>query len=144
PAHVPPSLVVDFDLCDVELVDGDYHAGLKRLHERGVPDIFWTPRNGGHWVATRGEDIYEIFKDAQRFSSRELVVPRHRNARVPLPPIMLDPPEQAKYRSLFAPALSPKAVSALADGARHQAIDLIEGFYAKGECEFVADFAQHL
>jgi len=144
PPHVPESLVVDFDLYNVQVVDGDYHAGLKRLHDPGVPDIFWTPRNGGHWVATRGEDIYEIFKDSARFSSRQLVVPRHRNPPVPLPPIFLDPPEQAKYRSLFAPALSPKAVSPLGEGARALAIELIEGFYAKGECEFVGDFAQHL
>jgi cytochrome P450 len=71
-------------------------------------------------------------------------VPRHRNPAAPLPPIMLDPPEQAKYRSLFAPALSPKAVSPLGEGARALAIELIEGFRAKGECEFVGDFAQHL
>jgi len=144
PAHVPPALVVDFDLYNVQVEAGDYHAGLKKLHEPGVPDIFWTPRNGGHWVATRGDDIYHIFKDSEHFSSRQLVVPRHRNPAAPLPPIMLDPPEQAKYRSLFAPALSPKAVSPLGEGARALAIELIEGFRAKGECEFVGDFAQHL
>lgn len=144
PAHVPRTLVHDFDLYNVRVEDGDYHAGLKRLHEVGVPDIFWTPRNGGHWVATRGEDIYHIFKDAENFSSRQLVVPRERNPAIPLPPIFLDPPDQAKYRSLLAPALSPKAVSPLGEGARALAIGLIEGFYAKGECEFVGDFAQHL
>ncbi|HEY2927982.1 cytochrome P450 [Piscinibacter sp.] len=144
PPHVPAALVVDFDIYNVAVEDGDYHAALKRLHDPGVPDIFWTPRNGGHWVATRGEDIYHIFKDSEHFSSRQLVVPRHRNPAVPLPPIMLDPPEQAKYRSLFAPALSPKAVAPLGVGARALAIELIEGFYAKGECEFVGEFAQHL
>ena len=144
PPHVPAALVVDFDIYNVAVEDGDYHAALKRLHDPGVPDIFWTPRNGGHWVATRGEDIYHIFKDSEHFSSRQLVVPRHRNPAVPLPPIMLDPPEQAKYRSLFAPALSPKAVAPLGEGARALAIELIEGFYAKGECEFVGEFAQHL
>src|SRR5205814_1152062 len=45
---------------------------------------------------------------------------------------------------LFAPALSPKAVSPLGEGARALAVELIEGFYAKGECDFVRDFAQHL
>ena len=144
PAHVPQSLVHDFDLYNVEVEEGDYHAALKRLHEPGVPDIFWTPRNGGHWVATRGEDIYHIFKDAEHFSSRKLVVPRERNPVIALPPIFLDPPEQAKYRSLLAPALSPKAVSPLGESARALAVELIEGFYTAGECEFVGDFAQHL
>jgi cytochrome P450 len=145
PAHVPAQLVHDFDLYNVAVDNGDYHAALKRLHAPGVPDIFWTRCNGGHWVATRGEDIYEIFKDSERFSSKMLVVPRERNRiDFPLPPITLDPPEQAKYRMLIAPVLSPKAVAALADRARAQAIELIEGFYARGECEFVSEFAQHL
>jgi cytochrome P450 len=59
-------------------------------------------------VATRGEDIYEIFKDHERFSSRQLVVPKHHNAPVPLPPIMFDPPEQAKYRSLLRRRCRPR------------------------------------
>jgi len=143
PPHVPAALVHGFDLYNVEVADGDYHAALKRLHDPGIPDIFWTPKNGGHWVATRGEDIYEIFKDAQRFTSQKLVVPAERNTHR-MPPIFLDPPEHTKYRTLLSPLLSPKAVSALAGRAREQAIELIEGFYPRGRCEFVGEFAQHL
>jgi hypothetical protein len=29
----------------------------------------WTPRNGGHWPATRGSDIPEILKNFELFSS---------------------------------------------------------------------------
>lgn len=143
PSHVPSSLVHDFDLYAVEVEGGDYHGALKRLHDPGIPDIFWTPKNGGHWIATRGEDIYEIFKDSERFTSQKLVVPAERNTHR-LPPIFLDPPEHTKYRALISPVLSPKAVSALAARAREQAIELIEGFYPRGECEFVSEFAQHL
>jgi cytochrome P450 len=143
PQHVPSSLVHAFDLYNVEVEDDDYHAALKRLHSPGTPDIFWTPKNGGHWVATRGADIYEIFKDSERFTSRKLVVPAERNTHT-LPPISLDPPEHTKYRQLISPVLSPKAVSAMAQQAREQAIELIEGFYSRGECEFVSEFAQHL
>ena len=50
----------------------------------------------------------------------------------------------AKYRSLFAPALSPKAVAPLGENARALAVELIEGFRVRGECEFVSEFAQHL
>jgi cytochrome P450 len=143
PSYVPPELVHEFDVYNVEVENGDYHTAMKRLHAPGIPDIFWTPKNGGHWVATRGEDIYQIFKDAERFSSQKMVVPAERNNHK-LPPISLDPPEQAKYRVLISPPLSPKAVAPLAIQAREQAIELIEGFYAKGECEFVSEFAQHL
>ena len=55
PAHVPAELVFDFDVHDPPGAADDYHAALKQLHTLGVPDIFWTRRKGGHWVATRGE-----------------------------------------------------------------------------------------
>lgn len=143
PPHVPPALVHEFDLYNLEVQGGDYHAALKQLHAPGIPDIFWTPKNGGHWVATRGEDIYQIFKDSERFSSQKLVVPAERNTHK-LPPIFFDPPEHTKYRVLLSPVLSPKAVSVLAVQAREQAIALIEDLYPRGGCEFVGDFAQHL
>src|SRR6059058_2818866 len=142
PPHVPAALVVDFDLYDVQVEDGDYHAALKRLHEPGVPDIFWTPRNGGHWVATRGEDIYHIFKDYEHFSSEWSTVPLEDHGR--LPPIHFNPPDHAKYRNLIAPAFTPQAVGSLEEQARQMTLDLLDGFYARGECEFVSEFAQHL
>ena len=35
--------------------DTDVHLAWRALQQAG-PDIFWTPRNGGHWIATRAED----------------------------------------------------------------------------------------
>lgn len=48
PAHVSPELVVDFDFLHPVGADADPYLALKRLHDG--PDIFWTPRNEGHWV----------------------------------------------------------------------------------------------
>ena len=80
PPHVPEKLVVDFDIYNVPLQQGDYHLGLKQLHKPGIPDIFWSPRNGGHWIATRGDDIYHIFKEYQDFTSTKLQPPPSRTA----------------------------------------------------------------
>jgi cytochrome P450 len=142
PAHVPPDRVVDFDIYNPPGAADDYHLALKKLHDAAVPDIFWTPRNGGHWIATRGDDIYRIFKEYEHFSSRQLTVPLVDHA--PLPPIFFDPPEHTAYRALIAPAFMPQAISKLEEKARELAIELIEGFYPRGECEFVSEFAQHL
>ncbi|CAB3722352.1 cytochrome P450 [Paraburkholderia rhynchosiae] len=142
PAHVPPKLVVDVDIYNPPGAGDDYHLALKRLHDDGIPDIFWTPRNGGHWIATRGDDIYQIFKDYENFSSKQLTVPLVEHA--PLPPIFFDPPVHTNYRALIAPAFMPQAISKLEEKAREMAIELIEGFYQKGEVEFVSGFAQHL
>jgi cytochrome P450 len=59
-------------------------------------------------------------------------------------PFQMDPPDHVAYRHLVSGALSPRAVTALRQVARHLTIELIEGFRARGECEFVSEFAQHM
>jgi len=143
PEHVAPHRVVDFDFyhpTGPPAADSDPHLAIKRLH--AGPELFWTPRNGGHWVATRGEDILRILGDHENFSSRVVFIPKQNSAR--FLPLEMDPPEHAGYRGVLTPVFTPKAVSAWADEARRLARELIEGFYTRGECEFVADFAQQL
>ena len=142
PAHVPSHLVHDFDIYNPPNAADDYHMSLKVLHGDAMPDIFWTPRNGGHWIATRGDDIYHILKDYDHFSSKQLTVPLVEHA--PMAPIFYDPPQHTAYRAIIAPAFTPQAVGDLEAQARSTAISLIEGFKARGECEFVTEFAQHL
>ena len=67
PSHVPQELVVDFDFYTFAGGADDLHLAWKKLHEG--PEIFWTPRNGGHWIATRAEDIEEIFMNYEQFTS---------------------------------------------------------------------------
>lgn len=72
PSHVPPELVVDYDYLYPEGFQEDIFIAFKRLHDG--PDIFWTPRHGGHWVVTRGEDIKQILEDYEQFSSRSVFI----------------------------------------------------------------------
>ncbi len=62
PAHVPAHLVYDFDLFAAIPPGVDAQEHWLRLR-REAPDVFWTPRYGGNWVATRAEDILAIQKD---------------------------------------------------------------------------------
>jgi cytochrome P450 len=144
PPHVPPDRVFDFDVYNPPGAEGDFHLALKRLHDDGYPDIFWSPRNGGHWVAIRGKDIHKIFADFEHFSSTALTVPKSSAPPVPLYPIFADPPQHNLYRALINPSFSPKAVAALETKARALAVRLIEDLKPRGRCDFVADFAQHL
>jgi cytochrome P450 len=143
PSNVPPHLVREFDIFSTGAQDGDYQRDLESLRDE-MPPIFWTPRNGGHWVVWRAKDVDAILNDTSRFSNRNLRVPKWANADPPLKPLQLDPPEHTKYRALLMPAMSPKAVTVLAADARELAIRLIEGFKPSGRCEFVRDFAEHL
>lgn len=145
PAHVRPELVRDFDIYSLHADDGEYQSLLHRLlHAPDVPDVFWTPRNGGHWVAARAQAVDEVLTKHEIFSSRRITVLPGVDPDPPLAPLQIDPPDHNKYRNLLAPALSPQAMAVLGERARTLSIELIEGFKAKGECEFVGDFASRL
>jgi cytochrome P450 len=145
PPHVPVELVRDFDIYAIQPGGPEYQLVLRdALQSADMPDVFWTPHNGGHWVAARGAYVQRVLKDSDHFSSRQLVVIEAMNPDPPFAPLMIDPPEHNKYRALLMPALAPKAVSSLGEKARTLSIELIEGFRAKGECEFIGDFATHL
>lgn len=140
PAHVSPELVVDFDFMRPGPEGGDPFEAWSRLI--GLPPLVWTPRNGGHWIATRGDDIPAILKDHERFSSRRAFIGMVERPRAV--PLEYDPPEHGPLRKVLLPAFTPKAVSVWSEEARSLSIELIEGFKANGGCEFVRDFAQQL
>jgi len=142
PDHVPADRVIDFDYYNFVSGDVDLHLEWNKLH--GAPDIFWTPRNEGHWVATRADDIEEIFKDSTRFTSSLGQSIPIKQKPFAFPPVEFDPPHHAEYRRLMVPFFAPKAIGDLEKRARQLTIELIESFVAKGECEFYGDFALHM
>ena len=110
PAHVPPDLVVDFDYRDFPGHDSDVHLAWKQLHQG--PDLFWSPRHGGYWVATRADDIDVMQIDHERFSYRSITVPSE-PGRPPLAPLEYDPPQHGPLRSVLSPAFGPKPMQEL-------------------------------
>jgi cytochrome P450 len=144
PEHVPADRIYEYDIYSNRAPNGDFALFLTALQKEGVPEVFWTPKNGGHWIVTRGPDIDFVINDATRFSSQNLRIPKYTNPTPPMKPIQVDPPEHTKYRALLMGALSPKAVNSLSVGARELAVKLIDEMFEHGECDFVADFAQQM
>lgn len=139
PGHVSEELFYDLDFYNLELGDGDVQQAWKRVQD-SAPEIFWTPHNGGHWVATRAKYIKEVEVDYEHFSHRQFTIP-WMDSPVPALPLCLDPPDHGPIRALINPALSPKALKALEARAEILAQELVLGIAAKGECEFVGEFA---
>jgi cytochrome P450 len=145
PAHVPLDRVYDLDVYRVSSTRGkDYAAAYKDLKDQGLPDLFWSTANGGHWVGTRAEIIERVFNEHETFSARLVMAPASRNLDPPLLPVQADPPQWGKYRIFFNTLLSPKQVAILSVTARETAIRLIEGLENKGHCDFIAEFSYHL
>ena len=145
PSHVPAERVFDFDLHTDPRLDNDAHNGYASLHA-DAPDIFYTPRNGGHWVMTRYDDVTAAMVEQDLFSSASTAVPPPPpEFTLSFPPLEMDEPEHRKYRSLVNKFLNPSAVKPLEATARTMAIDLIDGIAAAGRAtNFLETFSTRL
>ena len=140
PAHVPPELVHEFDFRTG--LGSHPHATVARLHSG--PRIFYSPVHHnsipgpGTWVLTRAADIRAALQDAQTFSSKIM----RSNSGLALIPLELDPPEHPLFRTLMNPIFSPARMKQLEPKVRELARKLAAECAAKGECDFVEDFAK--
>ena len=141
PTHVPPDRVVDFDYREPPGHEVDVHSAWKRLHDG--PDIVWTPRHGGHWIATRAADIDVMQTDHAHFSYRFVTIPPLPQAPQ-LAPLEYDPPEHAPLRAVLSPAFGPAVMQRLEGDLRRLTIELLDQLAQRGHCEFFGDFAKHL
>lgn len=140
PEHVSANVVYDFDLYADQRYGNNLHESLSLLQSE-TPAVFYTPRNGGHWVITRQNEIQQVVLDPEHFSVREMQIPR-----VPNPPLFiplsLDPPDNIAYRQALMPSFSPRAVNALEEKIRHWAAKIVGEVADKGECDFVHDVTE--
>jgi cytochrome P450 len=142
PPHVDPALVVDFDyMRPPGLAEtGDVYRAIGRLHQG--PDVQWTPHYGGHWIATRAEDIKWIQETYQSFSNTEKSPPK---GSCPfMPPITFDPPDHTKYRAVLNPHFAKRHIEETYEpNVRQVVVELIEALLASGDCacEFVSAFS---
>lgn len=141
PAHVPAELEVDFDYRAPAGHTVDVHRAWKRLHDG--PDIVWTPHHGGHWIATRADDIDVMQIDHQRFSYRYMTIPKMPEAPQ-LAPLEYDPPEHARYRQLLSPAFGPAVMQRLESSLRELTRELLDEIIPQGHCDFFEEFAKRL
>lgn len=143
PTHVPPELMVDFDFFQIPPGTTDPAEIWHDLVRRGVPKIFFTPRNGGHWVFLEYEDIVEGYRDYEKFSTYQAPIPPIE----PFPTVQpqgVDPPEHDVFRRILAPLFTPIAVRGMHAELDQRAVALIDAIADQGHCDFIADYAAKL
>ena len=139
PDHVPAELVVDFDFFQVPEGVSDPAQIWHDLLRKGAPPIFYTPRNGGHWVFLRYADIVEAYRNHENFSTRGAQIPPLEPFPV-LQPNGVDPPEHDVFRKILAPMFTPLAVRRMTDGLHARAARMIDAFADAGRCDFIRDY----
>ncbi|MET4167713.1 MULTISPECIES: cytochrome P450 [Gordonia] len=136
-------VTVDFDVYDQSIA-----APIDRFQERAAElaakgPVVYSPLYGGHWIVTRYNEIHEVLRDAETFSSypNNLVT---NEAFGKFIPIELDPPEHTGYRKALQPLFGPARMKKLTEEIRGVVNDLLDGFAAKGEAEYISAFAHEL
>ncbi|CAN5157804.1 cytochrome P450 [soil metagenome] len=141
PDYIPAHLVREVDAYALDGIEEGVHEAWKRVQQPDTPPLIWTPFTGGHWIATRGALIDEIYRSPERFSSRVIWVPREAGEAYEMVPTKMDPPEHTPYRKAIDKGLNLAQIRKVESDVRAVAIELVEGFAAQGHCDFARDFA---
>ena len=143
PSDVPKDLIVDFDVYAPSEDATDFLEACVDFQQRTPHRIVWSPHHNGHWVPTRGQDVFDIYADHERFSSKYYFIPAT-DDQSQLGAFTLDPPDNTPFRKFLNKGMTPKVVAEKKTFVRQLSTDLIEAFVDRGSCEFISEFADIL
>lgn len=118
---------------------GSNFLRLDEFQQQARP-FFRAQDERDYWVFTDHTIILEALQDPEVFSNAA-VSPLEPDPPYKWIPMLIDPPEHAKWRRLLGQYFSPGRVRSLEDQHRVFARDLINRFRGLGSCDFYADFA---
>jgi len=136
--EVDPKRIVEADIHALVEPGADVHEAWHDLSRIG--DMIWSTKNGGHWIAVGGDEIRAIYRDTERFSSRNISLPVPPEA-FRLSPSGDDGAEHEAARAIIMPFFVPKAIAPMKDTIRQWTRDLVRQIQPLGRCEFMTDFA---
>ena len=146
PGHVPPDLVLPFELGSQMRTLEDPYATLIPRIQRG-PEIFFAvnlpPSGQSAWILCRAKDMRSVYADTTNFS-------RHGHGGFAAAigetwdsiPSELNPPRHGAFRAVLNPLFQANRLAKFEDRVRHRARELVSRLRIRGECDFVVDFAQ--
>lgn len=132
-------------------LDGPPHELFKRM--RGECPVHWTsriseyPEEAGFWSVTRADDVHEVSRDWETYSSELGGVTALTNAIMPLELIRamfigMDPPKHDRLKALFQRGFTPKRIAEHEDEIRAIAVGVLGGVADRETCDLVTDVAQ--
>lgn len=110
------------------------YARLLEQHRVAKSIVMHSP------ILSRYEDVVWALRHPEIFSS-EMDMKVMLGTQRPMIPQQIDPPRQTRYRKILDLRFSRPRMQALEPELRRHAQELIDGFVARGECEFDSEFA---
>jgi cytochrome P450 len=131
--------------------DGPPHDTFKQLRQ-GCP-VHWTdkiteyPTEEGYWSVTKADDIHEVSRDWQTYSSEIGGITLLRHSIMPLELIQamfigMDPPKHDRLKALFQRGFTPKRIADHADAIREITVSVLDRLDGRETCDLVTDVAQ--
>lgn len=125
----------DFDIYAEPAIKVDVHDAFLALKQT-APPLFWTPKNGGHWIVTDGDMMIDLLRKPNIFSNQNFSIPHIENIPKTIP-LSLDPPEHRPYRQMMRPFFEKKAIAPLQDRIQQWADKLVGEVKDDGQCEYI-------
>ena len=131
--------------------DGPPHELFRRL--RSQCPVHWTdgisefPQEDGFWSVTTADDVYEVSRDWETYSSEIGGFTALKNAILPLELqqamfIGMDPPKHDRIKALFQRGFTPKRIAEHEDAIRAITIDVLSRLDGRATADLVTDVAQ--
>jgi cholest-4-en-3-one 26-monooxygenase len=131
-------------------LDGPPHDVFKQLRS-GCP-VHWTekidefPEAAGFWSVTLADDVHEVSRDWQTYSSElggvtvitEIFPIELARAMF----IGMDPPKHDRIKALFQSGFTPKRIAAHEDEIREIVVRVLDRLDGRETCDLVTDVAQ--
>jgi cytochrome P450 len=132
-------------------LDGPPHDVFKRM--RAECPVHWTPsiseypKEAGYWSVTKADDIHEVSRDWETYSSEKGGVTALTESILPLELIQamfigMDPPKHDRLKALFQRGFTPKRIADHEDEIRQIVVDVLDRIEDRDECDLVFDVAQ--
>ncbi|WP_067680279.1 cytochrome P450 [Nocardia miyunensis] len=155
-----PSLPAGFDFTDPAL--WETRNPVQEFAElRRTAPVWWNAQSdeqsggfhdGGYWVVSRHEDIKEVSRKPELFSSQD------KGAIIRLPGVVtaeqievtrallvnMDPPKHTKVRRIVSKGFTPRAVEALRAALAERATQIVQAAKQQGSGDFVEQVACEL
>jgi cytochrome P450 len=125
-----------------------WYAFMRRAREE--EPVFYSPVLE-YWVVTRWDDVMEVLRDSETYSSANTLAP----IKPPCPAALhvmgeyginpgpslvdLDPPEHARHRQVFRKSFTPERVEALEPRSRELIDEAIDRVITRGHADIVTD-----
>jgi cytochrome P450 len=131
--------------------DGPPHAMFRRL--RSECPVHWStgiteyPSEDGFWSITTADDVFEVSRDWQTFSSEigGFTATKKTGLSLEMQQAMfigMDPPKHDRLKALFQRGFTPKRIAEHEDAIRAIAIAVLDRLDGRETCDLVSDVAQ--